>query len=635
MSNIYPDGIDIQAEVEEFVRSDSNGSVSRKGDEYMFEVCPFCKGGKSHEKNKFFISIKTGQYKCQRSGCNAEGNLWTLSKDPNIAYSLPEPERRENRKHTHTFKVSEEQDQRAAEWVKENRGIPEHVTFRYKLAFGTDKFKNIYNKDGNRVVAKPENVLVWQFTNPSGNKTLWYKFRKTEGNGPKEWSISKDFELNGKAYHVEPCLFGMGECDYKESFVIMTEGQFDTLAVASAGYGNVVSVPTGQGGFSWFDNADESSDFLKRFDTLIIFGDREGDKITLLEEMSSRFNGKIKHVRIEDYKDCKDANDILRKYGAEQIRQCIENAEELQIEHLKKMKDVKRVNKSELPRIKTGISDLDKYLLGFFYGQVITLTGRSGDGKTTLASQFVAHALEQHIPTVIYSGEIPDWMVKEWLVLQLAGPNNLEITGRGTDIRLETYQKIEAWEPFSEDCYVYSVDDLDINDSEDDSISLLKTIKQAILRAGVKFIIIDNLMTAMNFSDDGDLNKTQSSFMKQLKYIAKTYEVIVLLVAHPKKAPNRKDQAITKEDIAGSSNIGNLSDTIITYSRPSTESEYQRELFVLKNRWNNDKGVGAEPICLYFDENSKRIAESKMFGWQHEWDSFRQIDDDDDDEIPF
>lgn len=633
MNNIYPDGIDIQAEVEEFVRSNSNGTVSRKGDEYILEICPFCKGGERRDKNKFAINIKTGQYKCHRSKCNVEGNLWTLTKDPSINYSLPEPEKRENRKHTHSFKVSEDHDEQAAEWIEQNRKIPKEVTYKYRLAFGTDKFKSLYNMEGNRIVARPENVLIWQFTNPSGNKTLWYKFRKTEGNGPKEWSISKDFVLENNKYHVEPCLFGMGECDYKESYVIMTEGQFDTLAVAAAGYGNVVSVPTGASGFAWFDENEESKDFLKRFDTLIVFGDREGDKITLLEEMSTRFNGRIKHVRIEDYKDCKDANDLLRKYGTEQIRQCIDNAEELEIEHLKKMKDIKRVNMSELPRIKTGIPTLDEYLLGFFFGQVITLTGRSGDGKTTLASLFVANALEQHIPTVIYSGEIPDWMVKEWLVLQLAGPNNLEISGRGTDIKLEIYEQIEAWEPFSENCYVYSVDDLDVNNSEDDSISLLETIKKAILRAGVKFIVIDNLMTAMNFADDSDLNKIQSAFMKQLKYIAKAYEVIILLVAHPKKPPSRKDQAIGKEDIAGSANIGNLSDTILTYSRPSDEAAHQREIYVLKNRWNNDKGVGGTSINLYFNESSKRISEQKEFNWSYEWE--KSFDDTDDEEIPF
>ena len=115
MNNIYPDNIDVSAEVEEFVRNNSKGSVRRTGDEFIFVICPFCKG---------------------------EGNLFTLSKDPEIDYSLPEPEPKEARKHTHSFKVSEDQDERAAEWVEQNRGIPKEVTYRYKLAFGTDKFKN-------------------------------------------------------------------------------------------------------------------------------------------------------------------------------------------------------------------------------------------------------------------------------------------------------------------------------------------------------------------------------------------------------------------------------------------------------------------------------------------------------------
>ena len=97
MNNIYPDGIDIANEVEEFVRSAASGSVSKRGDEFVFSSCPFCDGGKSHDKNTFSINRKTGQYQCKRSNCNAIGNLWTLSKDKDIAYSLPEPERKKSR----------------------------------------------------------------------------------------------------------------------------------------------------------------------------------------------------------------------------------------------------------------------------------------------------------------------------------------------------------------------------------------------------------------------------------------------------------------------------------------------------------------------------------------------------------
>lgn len=626
MNKNYPDGIDIKAEVLQFV-DNTSAKIKPKGNEYEFEYCPFCNGGQSHDKNTFAINYMTGQYQCKRASCSEKGNLWTLTKDSRFDYSLPEPEKKEIRKHTFTFKTNSDQDESAEEWIFKNRGIPKEITKKYKVKFGDAKFKRFYNADGNMILSKPSDFLVWQFTDPTESRTRWYKFRRTNEGKPKEWGLNKEFTLDGKKYNVEPCLFGMGECDYRDSFVILTEGQFDTLAVAAAGYGNVVSVPTGAGGMKWFDDEEVSKNFLKRFKELIVFGDKDGNEITLFKDMQKRFKGKIKRVRLEDYKDCKDANEILQKYGIEQIQECIKNAESVPIKGLKKMKDVEKVNMSSLPRIKTGIDPLDDYLLGFFFGQVITVTGRSGDGKTTLTSQFVASALSQSIPTVIYSGEFPDWMIKNWLVLQLAGPDNVINSPQGTDVTEKVYQKIESWKPFAEECYIYEVG-LDLDESEEDCNTMLDTISDAILQAGVRLIVIDNLMTAMDFSGDNDLNKAQSVFMKQLKSLALLHEVIILVVAHPKKTANE----ITKEDIAGSSNIGNLSDTIISYSKPDGDVDYQRDISILKNRWNNDKGVGVDPIHTYFNESSKRISTSKVFDWFYGWEGFVDANMD---EIPY
>lgn len=612
----YPEGIDVKEEVQRFIES-TGINVSKNGYEFVFESCPFCGGGTKKDKKTFSINYLNGQYQCKRGKCGETGNLWTLTKDERFSYALPDPEEKEVRKHTYLFKNQKVDDQKAAEWVLANRGIPKEITEKYNLAFGGDGFKKILNTEGNMVVAKPQNVLVWRFTDPYGKGALWFKFRKTEGSGPKEWSISKDFIYNGNSYHAEPCLYGMGECDYKEPFVIMTEGQFDTLAVAAAGYGNVVSVPTGMGGMKWFDENTVSRDFLARFDILIVFGDREKDgNITLLDDMQQRFNGIVKVVRGEDYIDCKDANEILQKYGTEQIRKCVENAQSIPIKGLKRPRDIKRVNMSSLQRIRTGLPSLDKSLQGFFFGQVVTITGRSGDGKTTLAMQMVTHALNQNIPTVVYSGEFTDWMIKNWIVLQLAGPHNL-INKEPTK---ETWDKIEAWEPYSEHFWVYD-EDVEVDEDIAKCDFMLETIRKAILSEGVKLVVIDNLMTAIDIGDDGDLNKVQSIFMKKLKKMALTYEVIVMLIAHPKKAAAyTKKNIINKEDIAGSSNIGNLSDTIISYSKPDEPDkvDHQREIIILKNRWNNDTGVG-EVIRTYFNDASKRIAESKDFDWALGW----------------
>ena len=53
--------------------------------------------------------------------------------------------------------------------------------------------------------------------------------------------------------------------------IIITEGQIDCLSVAEAGYQNVVSVPNGAKGFTWYDHC---SAWLDKFEEVIVFGDR-------------------------------------------------------------------------------------------------------------------------------------------------------------------------------------------------------------------------------------------------------------------------------------------------------------------------------------------------------------------------
>ena len=105
-----------------------------------------------------------------------------------------------------------------------------------------------------------------------------------------------------------PILFGMNQCNTENETLIITEGQIDSLSVTEAGFENAISVPTGMNGFTWIGHC---WNWVHQFKKMIVFGDKEDDKITLLEEIKHRFNLQIYAVRLEDYKDCKDANEIL------------------------------------------------------------------------------------------------------------------------------------------------------------------------------------------------------------------------------------------------------------------------------------------------------------------------------------
>ena len=116
----------------------------------------------------------------------------------------------------------------------------------------------------------------------------------------------------------------MMQCNQENKTLIMTEGQIDSMSVAEAGYENAVSVPMGKNGFTWVPHC---WDWLQGFDKLIMFGDFERGSMTLLQDMKARFHGSVWHVRPEDYRDCKDANEILFFHGAEALKATLDSAQ--------------------------------------------------------------------------------------------------------------------------------------------------------------------------------------------------------------------------------------------------------------------------------------------------------------------
>lgn len=575
-------------------------TVSQKGSELHFKLCPYCKGGKSHDKDTFAINLNTGLFNCKRGSCGRNGNMIDLARDFetfSLGDGIDDYYLRLDR-YRRIAKGTIEVKDKAIEYLAK-RGIPEAVTRQYEVT--TDK--------------RNDNNLVFPFFDDKGD--MWFiKYRnlayKKGDNGSKEWC-----ERNRK-----PILFGMNHCNFENPVLVMTEGQIDSLSCTAAGIENAVSVPMGKNGFTWIPYC---WNFLGRFNELIVFGDYENGEISLLNEMKTRFHGKVKHVRPEDYQDCKDANEILLKYGPDQIRKCIDNAIQIPVQGLKKMSEIQRTSLNNLDRMKTGIAELDR-LCPFYFGELIVLTGSAGDGKSTMASQWATKALDQGYPTMIYSGEMPAWLVKDWMDLQIAGRRNLNDYN---DIEEKTYKRMLEW-PMYQQLYVYDVDD-ESNNQE----MLFDVLINGIQQYGIRFIVLDNLMTAMDFNNNLELNEAQTVFTKRLANIAQTYNVLIILIVHPRKS---KAGYFSNDDIAGSSNITNRAHKTIRYSRPELKNgeppEWDRELTVLKDRLTGH--LITKGIPLYFQERTKRISDNPdIFDWSFGWENEEDFEEVNYDVIPF
>lgn len=587
-----------------------------RGDELQLKICPYCRSQK--DTYTFAINLRTGQFNCKRSKCGVTGNMLTLMRDFDFSLGNDTDEYYRPRKKFRNFSrypLPETRD--PAVIYMESRGIPREITEKYHITSHKDR----------------TNVIVFPFCDENG-RMQFVKYRnstfKKGDPGGKEWC-----EAN-----CRPILFGMDQCDFDNKTLIMTEGQIDSLSVAACGIPNAVSVPTGAKGFTWTPYC---WDFLSRFDTLIVFGDHENGKITLLDEMRHRFKGQIKHIRPADYLDCKDANELLTKHGKQAVIDAVNNAIAINHPLISRLSDVEPINLADMESVESGIDSLDKITGGFFFGQLVILTGKRGLGKSTLGSQFVVSAVQHGYTSFIYSGEMKSQRVQEWIDRQIAGSAHISyaITKKGYkhySVNEDKLFRIHSW--YQEYLYFYNMEALLEHVDDDDEVlgdtALLTVIELAIKQYCCRVFFIDNLMIAMDEQSDRDMNLQQTTFVKKLASMARIYNVLIFLVAHPKKT-DRSD--FDNDDVSGSSNITNLADIVIQYGKPKDGMEGDRILRIAKNRMTGK--LETEGIPLWFEESSKRISDNEgQFAWYYGWeastdDDFDDIDNDDMTDIPW
>ena len=272
-------------------------NTKESGDELNFERCPVCSGGEHGDKWTFSLNMHSGACCCHREKCGYKGHFVELCRDLGLPLRTPE-----------------EETVGPLPLPKPEAGpTPEAISYFLQRGIGPEVLKKY------RITTKEDDpaIVVFPFCDENG-RAVFVKYRNTayqKGNGgSKEWC-----RKNG-----QPILFGMDRCADRKRLVI-TEGQIDSLSLCEAGIENAVSVPTGARGTTWIPPCRE---FVESFEEIVVFGDCENGEVTLVNMIADAFpEKKIRVVRKEDYLGEKDANDILREFGAEALLRCVEQAE--------------------------------------------------------------------------------------------------------------------------------------------------------------------------------------------------------------------------------------------------------------------------------------------------------------------
>lgn len=188
---------------------------------------------------------------------------------------------------------------------------------------------------------------------------------------------------------------------------------------------------------------------------------------------------------------------------------------------------------------KSGLGSLDKLLGGFHEGNLIVVSGPTGQGKTTLLQTFTIALSKQNIKSLWFSYE-----VKIQNLIQNFG-NELP------------------------DGYVPKI----LRDNS--AIWIERKIVEAIVKYGVKAVFIDPFNSLTRFSSPR-LSQELGDLSEKLKQMALKYNLLLFVSAHARRL-NPEETFYSEETIRDTALLGNKADTVITLWRNKVKQKKNEE----------------------------------------------------------
>ena len=362
--------------------------------------------------------------------------------------------------------------------------------------------------------------------------------------------------------------FKAPSCDY----LVITEGEFDSIALSQLGASNCVSLPNGAGSVeTTFRN---NYEFLQQFKLIYIAFDMDkAGEEAAKKAMSMISPSKYRRICFP----CKDANDWLKENPYLEFKDL-----EVLMENARKIENPAITNVSDLPHsfydaidlgISSGWKRLDAFLGGIRLGEVTVISADTGSDKSTYCIKFYKNLEDQGKGIWLNSYEMDPIMVNR----KLAGM----VLGKQMKFDSFTEREIEKYKTWLKDKNVH----LNISNSKIDIELLRNQFELASMAYGIKYILLDHLdyihangkkKTALENIDDA---------VREIHALAMEFRVGVILVVHPKQM--KPGDEITMHDLKGSSSIKQYADNIIIMTRMDrmdVNDKLRVKIAVFKNR---------------------------------------------------
>jgi len=404
-------------------------------------------------------------------------------------------------------------------------------------------------------------------------------------------------------------LFGQNLFKEGGKYLTITEGECDAMAAYELLGSKWAVVSIKRGAQSAVKDIKENIEYVESFENVVICFDKDKQGIEAAKKVASILKPrKAKIVTLPN--GYKDANDMLKQGKHQDFTRAWWDAQMYTpsgiIRVSQKQKDF--LNRERKPSVPYPWEGLNKKLIGLRAGELVTLTGGTGLGKSSITREIEHWLINQTTDNVGIIALEEDWRRTVDGILSIEANARLYI-----DNVRETYQEdtlISMFDKVFANDRVFVHAHFGTNDLDD----IFSKLRYLIVGCDCKWVVVDHLHMLVSAMSEGDERRAIDNIMTRLRSMVEETGAGIILVSHLRRIDGNKGHengvTVSLSHLRGSNSIAQLSDCVIALER-NQQSENELEarttrLRVLKSRYTGDVGMAT---ALVYDKDTGRLSE--------------------------
>jgi len=437
---------------------------------------------------------------------------------------------------------------------------------------------------------------------------LYPYYNQSELSGIKTRTI-KDKRFSFEGTMQGTALFGQTLFKAGGKYLTIVEGECDAMAAYELMGSQWAVVSIKNGAQSAVKDIKENIEYVESFDNVILCFDKDSQGKDAAKRVANIIKpNKAKIMTLPE--GFKDPNDMLRKNQHKSFTKCFWDAQVYTPSGIIRVSErtdsfMKREKKDSVPYPWNG---LNKKLYGLRQGELVTLTGGTGLGKSSITRELEHWLINKTEDNVGIIALEEDWRRTVDGILSIEANQRLYIDpvreALNPEHIKEMYNKL-----FSND-KVFIHAHFGTNDIED----IFAKLRYLIVGCDCKWVIVDHLHMLVSASAEGDERRTIDMIMTRLRSLVEETGAGIVLVSHLRRVEGNKGHengiSVSLSHLRGSNSIAQLSDCVIALERDqqSTDDIESRttRLRILKSRYTGDVGMAS---ALLYNVETGRLTE--------------------------